>query len=160
MNIYLLQNFESIDTQPSLVGRYAYSIPYFDNGPAAGRLHIGGSCHEQGGSHDPSGLCQVQYRRGGCHLWIWTASAGRRLPVQLRHRRDSNTRLNLSLHSEVQFRWCPLITTSNIYSPRKVIHIISSEQPPLILQSQTPSTTIFVKNKVKIRFIANLCCSP
>ena len=34
MNIYLLQNFESIDTQPSLGGRYAYPIPYFDNGPA------------------------------------------------------------------------------------------------------------------------------
>jgi len=34
--MYLLQNFEPIDTQPYLVGRYAYSIPYFDNGPAAG----------------------------------------------------------------------------------------------------------------------------
>ena len=71
MNIYLLQNFESIDTQPSLGGRYAYPIPYFDNGPATDGLHIGGACHEQGGSHDPSGPCQVQYRRGGCHLRIW-----------------------------------------------------------------------------------------
>ena len=110
MNICLLQNFESIDTQSSLGGRYAYSIPYFDNGAATDGLHIGGACHEQGGSHEPPGLCQVQYRRGGCHLRIWTASAGRRLPVQLRHRRDSNTRLNLSLHSEVQFRLCPSIT--------------------------------------------------
>ena len=31
---------------------------------------------------------------------------------------------------------------------------------PLILHSQTLSTTIFIKNRVKIRFIANLCCSP
>ncbi len=107
MNIYLLQNFESIDTQPSLGGRYAYPIPYFDNGPATDGLYIGGAGHEQGGSHDPSGLCQVQYRRGGCHLRIWTASPGRQLTVQLRHRRDSNTRLNLSLHSEEQFRWYP-----------------------------------------------------
>ena len=125
MNIYLLQNFESIDTQPSSGGRNAYSIPYFDNGPAADWLHIGGACHEQGGSHDSSGLCQVQYRRGGCYLRIWTASAGRQLQVQLRHRRDSTTRLNPTLHSEVQFRWCPSITTSNIYSPRKVSHITS-----------------------------------
>jgi len=51
VNIYLLQNFESIDTQTSLGGRYAYPIPYFDNGPATGGLHIGGACHEQGGSH-------------------------------------------------------------------------------------------------------------
>ena len=35
MNIYLLQNFESIDIQPSLGGRYAYPIPSVDNGPAA-----------------------------------------------------------------------------------------------------------------------------
>jgi len=97
VNIYLLQNFESIDTQPSLGGRYADPIPYFDNGAATDGLHIGGACHEQGGSHDPSGLCQVQYRRGCCHLRIWAASAGRQLTVQLRHRRDSNTRLNLSL---------------------------------------------------------------
>jgi len=56
LNIYLLQNFESIDTQTSLGGRYTYPIPYFDNGPATDGLHIGGDCHEQGGSHDPSGL--------------------------------------------------------------------------------------------------------
>ena len=31
---------------------------------------------------------------------------------------------------------------------------------PLILHSQTLSTTIFIKNRVKIRFIAILCCSP
>ena len=31
---------------------------------------------------------------------------------------------------------------------------------PLILHSQTLSTTIFIKNRVKIRFIANLCFSP
>ena len=31
---------------------------------------------------------------------------------------------------------------------------------PLILHSQTLSTTIFIKNRVKIRFIANLCCTP
>ena len=138
MNIYLLQNFESIDTQTSLGGRYAYPIPYFDNGPATDGLQIGGACHEQGGSHDPSGLCQVQYRRGGCHLRIWTASAGWQLPVQLRHRRDSNTRLNLSLHSEVQFRWCPLITTSNTYSLCKVSHINSCETPPNSSQVRLP----------------------
>ena len=103
MSIYLLQNFESIDTQLSLGGLYAYPIPYFDNGPATDGLHIGGACHEQGGSHDPSGLCQVQYRRGGCYLRIWTTSAGRQVRDQLRHRRNSNTRLNCSLHSEVQF---------------------------------------------------------
>ncbi|MDP7583516.1 MAG: hypothetical protein QGG03_09815, partial [SAR324 cluster bacterium] len=80
-------------------GRYAHPIPYFDNGPASDGLHIGGACHEQGGSHDPSGLCQVQYRRGGCHLRIWTTSAGRHVRDQLRHRRNSNTRINRSLHS-------------------------------------------------------------
>ena len=37
----------------------------FDNGPAKDWLRIGGVCHGQGGSHDPSGLLQVQYRRGG-----------------------------------------------------------------------------------------------
>jgi len=152
VNIYLLQNFESIDTQPSLGGRYAYPIPYFDNGPATDGLHIGGSCHEQGRSHDPSGLCQVQYRRGGCHLRIWTASAGRQLPVQLRHRRDSNTRLNLSLHSEVKFRWCPSITTSNTYSPRKVSHITFCEQLPQILHSQTPFHNNIYKEQGKDSF--------
>jgi len=144
VNIYLLQNFESIDTQTSLGGRYAYPIPYFDNGPATDGLHIGGSCHEQGRSHDPSGLCQVQYRRGGCHLRIWTASAGRQLPVQLRHRRDSNTRLNLSLHSEVQFRWYPSKSTlKNTNNPSRGILIIPCEKTPLILHSQTISTNIF-----------------
>ena len=92
----MLQNFESIDTQPSLEGRYAYPIPSVDNGPAADGLHTGGACHEQGGSHDPSRLRQVQHRRGGCHLRIWTASAGRQSPVQLRRRRDSTNRLTLS----------------------------------------------------------------
>ncbi|SVC79291.1 uncharacterized protein METZ01_LOCUS332145 [marine metagenome] len=57
----MLQNFESIDTQPSLEGRYAYPIPSVDNGPAADGLHTGRACHEQGGSYDPSGLRQIQH---------------------------------------------------------------------------------------------------
>ena len=149
MNIYLFQNFESIDTQTFLGGRYAYPIPYFDNGPVTDGLHIGGSCHEQGRSNDSSRLCQVQYRRGGCHLRIWTASAGRELPVQLRHRRDSNTRLNLSLHSEVQVRWYPSITTSNTYSPRKVSHIFWWRQVCLGLKGRELLEPTDIRNRWK-----------
>jgi len=57
-----------------LGGRYAHPIRYFDNRSASDGLQIGGASHEQGGSHDPSGLCKVKYRRGGCRLQILNTS--------------------------------------------------------------------------------------